>query len=100
ALLRHVSEGGAALISAQRFYGTFSDTLKITTADILWKQGQIFNQRETAYLHFINPSLDTSMYFYYRRDNVYNYFNRVDTTRATVLARNDLGNPVSLLVKW
>src|SRR5690606_4234179 len=56
--------------------------------------------KDTAYLHFVNPSLDTSMYFYYRRDNIYNYFNRFDTTRTTVLARNDLGNPVSLLVKW
>lgn len=100
ALLKHVGQGGAAFISAQNFWGDFNDTLQFSTTDYLFRDGNIFNQKDTAYIHFVNPELDTAKQFYYRRDNIHNYFNHFDTTRTTVIARNDLGNPVSLHLRW
>jgi hypothetical protein len=100
ALLRHVEKGGTAFISAQYFWGYFADTLDVSTYDYFFREGNVFTKRDTAVLKFSNPSLDTTQEFYYRRDNIHNYFSKFDTTRTTVIAKNDRGNPVSIRIRW
>lgn len=99
-LLNYINAGGTAFISAQHFYGTFQDTLGFSTRDNLWKQNNFLNQADSAYIRFVNPRQDTTEHFSYRRDNLYNYFSYFDTTKTTVIARNDFEQPVSLLVRW
>jgi hypothetical protein len=100
ALLKHVAGGGSAFISAHYFLGHFSDTLKLSTYDYFFKGGDILARNDTAVIQFVNPSLDTTKQFYFKRDNTHNYFNKFDTTRTTVIARNDRGNPVTIRVAW
>lgn len=99
-LLEHVAQGGAVFISAQYFWGHFADTLGIGTYDYFFKGEDIFNKKDTAALKFANLDLDTVREFFYRRDNIHNYFNRFDTTRTTVIAKNDKNMPVTIRVKW
>ena len=98
-LLQHLEQGGSAFISAQYFWGHFSDTLNVSTYDYFFQSGQIYDRRDTSYLKLINPALDTTQEFQYRRDNIHNYFNRFDTTRTTVIARNDYNYPVTIRMK-
>jgi hypothetical protein len=100
ALLKHVAEGGSAFISAHYFLGHISDTLTLSTYDYFFKGGDILARNDTASIQFVNPSLDTTKQFYFKRDNTHNYFNKFDTTRTTVIARNDRGNPVTIRVAW
>ena len=99
-LLEHVAQGGAVFISAQYFWGHFADTLGVSTYDYFFKDGDILTKKDTAALRFANLSLDTLKEFFYRRDNIHNYFNRFDTTRTTVIAKNDRNMPVTIRVKW
>lgn len=98
-LLEHVEKGGSALISAQYFWGHFSDTLNVTTYDYFFKSGHIFGKQDTSILRFANAQLDTAHEFFYRRDNIHNYFNRFDTTRTTIIAKNDYDYPVTIRLK-
>jgi hypothetical protein len=100
ALLNHVAEGGTAFIAAENFWGQFADTVDVSTYDYFFKEGNIFTKKDTAALRFANPRMDTVHEFYYRRDNIHNYFSRFDTTRTTVIVKNDRGLPVTILVKW
>jgi hypothetical protein len=95
-LLQHLEQGGSAFISAQYFWGHFSDTLKVSTYDYFFQSGQIYDRRDTSYLKLANAALDTTQEFQYRRDNIHNYFNRFDTTKTTVIARNDYNYPVTI----
>ncbi len=99
-LLRHVGSGASVLIAAQYFWGHFADTLSVETYDYFFKGGDIFTKADSATLKFSNPHLDTAREFYYRRDNIHNYFSRFDTTRTTVVAKNDRDMPVAIRVKW
>jgi hypothetical protein len=99
-LLGHVSHGGKVLISAQYFLGHFADTLGLSTYDYFFKGGDIVRRRDTSTLKFVNPYLDTLKEFFYTRDNTHNYFSKFDTTRTTVVAKNDMGMPVTIRVKW
>ena len=95
-LLEHVENGGSVFISAQNFWGHFSDTLNLETYDYFFRNGNIFDRRDTSYLKFANTQLDTVKEFLYRRDNIHNYFSRFDTTQTTVIAKNDYGYPVTI----
>ena len=95
-LLQHLENGGSAMISAEAFWGHFADTLGLSTYDYFFKTGNIFGQRDTSFLKFANTQLDTLQEFPYRRDNIHNYFNQFDTTRTTVVAKNDYNYPVTL----
>lgn len=98
-LLEHLEKGGSAFISAQYFWGHFSDTLNVTAYDYFFKSGQIFGKQDTSILKFANAQLDTVQEFFYRRDNIHNYFNRFDTTRTTIIAKNDYDYPVTIRLK-
>jgi hypothetical protein len=101
ALLKHVEKGGTALIAAGQFWGHFADTLKLSTRDYLFKDGVIaLPVEDSASLHFVNYALDTIRQFNFKRDNIHDYFNKFDTTRTSVIAVNELGQPVALRVTW
>ncbi len=99
-LLGHVAGGGTAFISAQYFLGHFADTLGLQTYDSFFNGGDIFKTKDSTVLKFSNISLDTTQLYFYRRDNIHNYFNRFDTTRTTVIASNDKHQPVTIRMKW
>ena len=99
-LLDHIHHGGTALVSAQNFWGEFSDTLNLTAYDYFFKTGDIARGADSSYLKFDNPSLDSTRRFWFRRDNTHNYLEKFDTLRATVIARNEYGNPVTIRIKW
>lgn len=101
ALLHFVEEGGSALISAENFYGKFADTLGLHTRDYLFNDQNVnvLSGSDTARLHFSNPRLDTTTLYSYRRDNIHSFFYRADSVTPTVIARNDRGKPVTLLLK-
>ena len=98
-LLQHVEKGGSVFISAEYFWGHFSDTLSLKTYDYFFKSGDVFGKRDTSYLKFSNAQLDTVDEFHYRRDNIHNYFSQFDTTSTTVIAKNDYGYPVTIRMK-
>jgi hypothetical protein len=98
-LLEHLEKGGSAFISAQYFWGHFSDSLNVSTYDYFFQSGHIYDRRDSSYLRFANASLDTASRFYYRRDNIHNYFNKFDSARTTVIARNDYNYPVTIRMK-
>lgn len=99
-LLSHVAEGGRAFISSQYFLGHFADTLGVITYDYFFKGGDILLKRDTSVLKFVNPHVDTVQEYFYRRDNIHNYFSQFDTTRTTVIAENERGMPVTIRIKW
>lgn len=99
-LLQHVARGGSAFIAAQYFLGHFSDSVGVSTYDYFFKSGNLIDRKDTAVLKFANPQLDTLKEFQYRRDNIHNYFNRFDTTKTTVISKNDRGLPVTIRMQW
>ena len=99
-LLKHVDGGGTVLISAQNFWGHFADTVDITTYDYFFKGGDVMGRRDTAALKFAGVKMDTTAKYFYRRDNIHNYFSRFDSTRTSVVAKNDRDMPVTIRVQW
>jgi hypothetical protein len=97
-LLEHVEKGATAFISAEYFRGYFADSIAVSTYDYFFKVGNIFDNQDSAYLKFANMRLDTLKEFYYRRNNIHNYFNEFDSTRTTVIAKNDYGYPVTIRI--
>ena len=99
-LLNHVDKGGTVLISAQNFWGHFADTLDLSTYDYFFKGSDIMGRKDTASLKFAGLKMDTTTEYLYRRDNIHNYFSRFDSTRTTIIAKNDRGLPVTIRVKY
>ena len=97
-LLHHVERGGSVFISAEYFRGHFADSIRVSTYDYFFKIGRIFNNNDSSYLKFANIKLDTLKEFYYRRNNIHNYFNKFDTTRTSIVAKNDYGYPVTIRI--
>jgi hypothetical protein len=100
ALLTHVANGGNAFISAHYFWGHFSDSLNVSTYDYFFTKGDIMQSKDSSYLKFVNQQLDTTKEFWFRRDNIHNYFERFDTARTTVIAKNNFQQPVTIRVSW
>jgi len=99
ALLNHVSEGGAAFVSANYFSEAMADTLKLGVADYMFNN-ILKATTDTATVHFTNPVLDSARRFAFKADNIHNYFTRFDTTRTTVVAKNQEGDPVTIRIRW
>lgn len=97
-LLKLVESGSTAFISANYFYGTFADTLGITTADSFFQGDEALNREDSAFVHFTNSMFDTTSQYYFRRGNVPNYFQKINSVKATVLARNDFDQPVAIRI--
>lgn len=94
-LLQHVENGGNVFISAQRFFGFFADSMGISTGDYLF-EGKFINNRDSASITFSNPAMDTTMEFFFRRDNIHTYFDSFDTARTAVIATNEYYYPVAI----
>lgn len=97
-LLNHIENGGYAFISANNFYGRLADTLGITVSDSFFQGENAFIQGDSAKIHFVNPALDSTEQFYYKRGNAHNYFSYIDSVEATVISRNDFGQPVAVRI--
>lgn len=100
ALLNHVSNGGTVFISAHSFWGILADTLNLGTHDYFFTDGDITQRKDTSFLKFVNLTLDTTARYFYRRDNIHRHFDRFDTTRTTVIARNDFNQPATIRMRW
>jgi len=98
ALLHYVEEGGTAFISAQHFYDYFADTLGLATHDNFLNQENPLKQ-DSAGVYFTNSHFDSTKVYYYQSDNIHNYFSKVDSVQATVIAKNDQFKPVTLRIK-
>jgi hypothetical protein len=99
-LLEHVNAGGSVLISTSYFNGHFGDTLKLITSDFLFSgHDDAFNQ-DSSHLKFAAPAMDTTRHYRFRKNDIHNYFTEFDTTRTTVIARNEFNQPVTLRVTW
>lgn len=96
ALLSHIASGNTALLSSHYFSGLLADSLNISTVDFLFANYYQTGSLDSIDLRFVNPTMDTTTRFLYRKDNIHNYFKSYDTTRTTVVARNELGEPVTL----
>lgn len=97
ALLRHVSEGGAALIAANYFSGALSDTLEFYTHGT-FSYMEAINSHDTTFMEIVNPSLHTNDSIFLRKGDAHTYFHSFDSTKAKVIARNDRGLAVALRI--
>ncbi len=97
-LLSHVESGATVLISANSFSGKLADTLALETYDNLFRQKNVFNRKDTAYVRFTNPLMDTTQHYLLPRDNAHNYFGKLDSAKATVIAKNDFDEPVTISI--
>jgi hypothetical protein len=97
-LLEKVNSGATAFISANYFNGALADSLGIDNYDNLFKNKELFVNEDTATLHLTNARFDSTEMFSFRRDNIHNYFGRLDSVKSTVVARNEIGQPVSVVI--
>ncbi|MEJ2006220.1 MAG: hypothetical protein P8X57_14935 [Cyclobacteriaceae bacterium] len=101
-LLSHVHAGGNMLISAHNFSPLITDTLNFAVSDYIFDVDFAKNlqQNDSSALVFANPSLFPADSFRYQRNNTYRRFNEIDTAKMHVSAVNDLGQPVTLRMKF
>jgi hypothetical protein len=99
-LLDHVYKGGTAFISSQYFRSHFADTLNISTTDYFFKDGDNLFKNDSVELRFVNQRFDTTQHFSFKKDNIHNYFYRFDTTRTTVITKNEYNDPVTIRMQW
>jgi len=100
ALLKHVEGGATVFISAQSFYGKLADTLKLATYDYLFRNGLNEQRKDTSFVKFVNPILDTTYHYTFKRENIHNYFGKFDSLRTTVIAENDYHQPITIKLTW
>jgi hypothetical protein len=98
ALLDYVNQGGTVFVSANNFYGDLADTLGLATKDYLFKEGNFFSKEDTVSLYLTNSSFDSTRSYLYKRSDIHNYFSRLDSTTASVIAKNDLFLPVTIRI--
>jgi hypothetical protein len=97
-LLRKIEEGASAFISASHFFGSFADTLGLQTGDSFFQGENTLTMDDSAALHLAFAHADTLAAYPFRRGNIPNYFKKIDSVRATVLARNDFHQPVAVRI--
>ncbi len=98
-LLEKINNGATAFISANYFSGALADSLGIATYDNLFKDKELFTREDTATLHLTNLHFDSTEVFPFLRDNIHNYFGQIDSVKALVAARNEIGQPVTVVIK-
>ncbi|MGE0588908.1 MAG: DUF4350 domain-containing protein [Cyclobacteriaceae bacterium] len=98
ALIKYVSEGNNVFLSAHYFYGQLADTFNISTVDYLFDGNGIIDQRDSMELRYSNTTMDTTTTFLFRRSSIHNYFQSYDTLRTSVVARNDMGEAVTIKI--
>jgi hypothetical protein len=98
-LLTMIENGATAFISSTEFSGTFADTLGVVTGDSFFQGENSFEQSDSASLHLVTPVMDSTRLFPYKRANIHNYFRRIDSVSASVIAKNDFNQPVTVRIK-
>lgn len=98
-LLTMIENGATAFISSTEFSGTFADTLGMVTGDSFFQGENSFEQNDSASLHLMTPHMDSTRLFPYKRANIHNYFRRIDSVSASVIAKNDFNQPVTVRIK-
>lgn len=98
-LLTLVENGANVFISSNYFSGHFADTLGLATGDSFFQGENSFTKSDSASLHFVSPIMDTTRSFKYMRSNIHNYFRKIDSVKATVLAKNDFYQPITVRIK-
>lgn len=98
-LLTLVENGATAFISSNSFSGTFADTLGLETGDSFFQGEESFNQHDSASLYFVSPFVDTTQHYRFKKSNIYNYFRKIDSVSASVIAKNDFDQPVTVRIK-
>ncbi|MEQ1588560.1 MAG: DUF4350 domain-containing protein [Cyclobacteriaceae bacterium] len=97
-LLTYAGAGATIFISANDFYGSLADTLGLATSDSFFEGENTFEQIDSAFLYFVSPVMDSTRQFQFKRGNVHNYFSKLDSAKATVIATNDFHQPVMLRI--
>ena len=102
ALLSNVYEGGHAFISTEWIYGPLADTLSLAFGDYYWEQNFSFEmtKEDTAALVFANPTWHDSKVYRFPRTSIRHYIQQFDSTKATVIATNDLDLPITISIPW
>ena len=99
-LLSHAENRASVFIASESFSGKLADTLKLATYDYLFKNGLNEQRRDSSFVRFVNPKLDTSSHYVFRRENIHNYFVGFDSTRTSIIAENDFQEPVAIRMQW
>lgn len=83
-LMRYISQGNYAVVSAENFSTSFLDSLGL-------KINRRFSLRagDSGMINFVNPVLRSKKPFTFLRFTLDQYFSRVDTAKTTVLGVND-----------
>jgi hypothetical protein len=84
AMVKFISEGNSVLISAFDWGGMMLDTLKLNL-------GTEFGKNAVG-VNFSNPALKQPGNYVFDKHLTDQYFNKFDTTRATVIGQNSLGH--------
>ena len=94
-LLEKVHSGATAFIASNYFSGNLADSLGIAAFTDLSQQEVLVQDTATLYLTY--QEADSTLYPYLRQ-NILNYLGRVDSVKATVLARNEWDKPVAVKI--
>jgi hypothetical protein len=91
-LLKYIKAGNSVFISCFDFNGFLADTLKLS-------QGYE-NSKERARLNLTNNGLKQQSNYLFNRSISNQYFSGFDTTRATVIGKNNYGHSTYLSFKF
>lgn len=98
-LLRNVEKGGHAFLSADNFGGRFSDTLKVTSSNYMFNSKYYgYASADSGSLKTVYPDTLAEDDNAFLRHNILDYFSSYDSGKTTVVATNDLGLPVTIIV--
>lgn len=99
ALLEIVENGSNVFIASQYFKREFADTLQIDLGDNVFNRNVINNSstNDSASLSFVNHSLSHEK-FVYSKANVPVYFSDFDSLNTTIVAVNNLEQPILIKI--
>jgi hypothetical protein len=105
AMLTHVDKGGVVFVSSTYINGVLADTLGLRSSYNFETTDFSQSSNDSSSLRLVNPSLDTSRYFYFKKGNIHSYFYKADTTKkktkpaeALVIATNSDNDPVAIRI--
>ncbi|ATP58579.1 hypothetical protein CPT03_19970 [Pedobacter ginsengisoli] len=88
-LVSFVKEGNNVFIAAFQIGKTLSSTLKLEIGSSF----SDFSDEKSTSVNFVNPTLRAEHDYAFGKQIVEQYFNKIDTSRATVLGQNNDGKP-------
>lgn len=98
ALLGFIEGGGKAFIAAHEINGALADTLGLRTTDYFFERGGLRTRQDSSWLRLTANSFDTLEHYSFRRGNISRYLLKLDSADATVVARNNLEQPVTIKI--